>query len=102
MRQTGGVKMDNEFGNDFYTVVDENGLELTLEHLGTMQVEDHTYMAFLPADMDEDNPDFGIVLLEVVDENGEDVFATIDEDDVRDTVYELFMAELFAEEDDGE
>ena len=92
--------MDNEFGNDFYTVVDETGRELTLEHLGTMQIEDHTYMAFLPADMDEDNPDFGIVLLEVVSENGEDIFATIDEDDVREAVYELFMEELFADETD--
>ena len=94
--------MDNEFGNDFYTVVDETGRELTLEHLGTMQIEDHTYMAFLPADMDEDNPDFGIVLLEVVSENGEDIFATIDEDDVREAVYELFMEELFADENDSD
>ena len=94
--------MDNEFGNDFYTVVDETGRELTLEHLGTMQIEDHTYMAFLPADMDEDNPDFGIVLLEVVSENGEDIFATIDEDDVREAVYELFMEELFADDNDSD
>ena len=94
--------MENEFGNDFYTVTDENGKELTLEHLGTMQIEDHTYMAFLPADMDEDNPDFGIVLLEVVSENGEDIFATIDEDDVREAVYELFMEELFADENDSD
>jgi len=91
--------MDNEFGNDFYTVTDETGRELTLEHLGTMQIEDHTYMAFLPADIDEDDPDYGIVLLEVVEENGEDIFATIDEDDVRAAVYELFIEELFAEED---
>ena len=91
--------MDNEFGNDFYTVTDDEGRELTLEHLGTMQVEEHTYMAFLPADMDEDDPEYGIVLLEVVDENGEEVFATIDEEDVRASVYELFMEELFAEDD---
>jgi len=92
--------MENEFGNDFYTVTDENGKELTLEHLGTMQIEDHTYMAFLPADMDEDDPDFGIVLLEVIEENGEQIFATIDEEDVRITVYEMFMEELFSDEDE--
>lgn len=95
----GGVEMDSEFGNDFYTISDGEGREFTLEHLGTMQVESRTYMAFLPADMYEDDPDYGIVLLEVVEEDGEDVFSTIDEDDVRDTVYAMFMEELFAEED---
>ena len=94
--------MDSEFGNDFYTVTDDNGRELALEHLGTMQIEDHTYMAFLPADMDEDDPEYGIVLLEVVVENGEEMFATIDEEDVRNAVYELFMEELFVEDDSDE
>ncbi|NLB29880.1 MAG: DUF1292 domain-containing protein, partial [Clostridiales bacterium] len=74
--------MNEEFGNDYYTVADDDGCEFTLEHLGTMEIENRTYMAFFPADMDEEDPDFGIVLLEVVEEDGEDVFATIDEDDV--------------------
>ena len=90
---------DSAFGNDIYTIVDDEGRELTLEHLETMQVEDHTYMAFLPADMDEDDPDYGIVLLEAVEEGGEVVFATIDEDDVREAVYEMFMEELFSDEE---
>lgn len=94
--------MDNEFGNDIFTIMDDDGQEFSLEHLGTMEVEGKTYMAFLPADMDEDDPDFGIVLLEAVEENGEDVLATIDEDYVRDAVYEMFMEELFSDEDDAD
>lgn len=92
--------MSEEYGPDFVTVTDEDGNEFELEHLGTLEYQDNTYMAFVPADMDEDDEDFGMILLRVAEENGEQILADIDDQNELDQVYEQFMTQLFAEEDE--
>ena len=95
--------MSEEYGNDFVTMVVENGEEFVLEVLDTIDYNGRTYTAFLPADMDENDPDYGMVLLQnVIDENGEEVFDTIDDEDELNAVYEQFMRVLFDDEDEAE
>ncbi len=96
--------MSEEFGPDFVSITDEEGNEFELEHLGTLEHKGTTYMAFLPADMDEDDEDYGIILLKVIQENGEDLLADIDNEAELNEVYDQFMEQLFAEdeEDEGE
>ena len=92
--------MSEEFGDNFVTMVDENGEEFVLELLETIDYKDASYTAFLPADLNENDPDYGLVLLRnAVDENGEEVYDTIDDDDELDEVYEQFMRILFDDED---
>ncbi|OUN23421.1 DUF1292 domain-containing protein [Pseudoflavonifractor sp. An85] len=91
--------MSEEFGPDFVTVTDEDGNEFELEHLGTLEHKGNTYMAFVPADMDEDDEDFGLILLRVAEENGEQILADIDDQSELDEVYEQFVETLF---DDSE
>ena len=92
--------MSEEFGDNFVTMVDENGEEFVLELLETIDYKDASYTAFLPTDLDENDPDYGLVLLRnAVDENGEEVYDTIDDDDELDEVYEQFMRILFDDED---
>ena len=92
--------MSEEFRPDFVTVTDEDGNEFELEHLGTLEYKDNTYMAFVPADMDEDDEDFGLILLRVAEDNGEQILADIDDQTELDEVYEQFMTELFAEDEE--
>lgn len=92
--------MSEEFGPDFITVTDEDGNEFELEHLGTLEYQDNTYMAFVPADMDEDDEDFGLILLRVAEDNGEQILADIDDQAELDQVYDQFMTELFAEDEE--
>ncbi len=92
--------MSEEYGPDFVTVTDDDGNEFELEHLGTLEHRGKEYMAFLPADMDEDDEDFGMILLQVVEQDGEELLADIDDDDELNEVYERFLEELFAEEDE--
>jgi len=92
--------MSEEYGSDFISVTDDDGNEFELEHLDTMEMDDNLYMAFLPADMDEDDEDYGMILLKVVEENGEEMFATIDDDDELDRVYEKFMQQLFDDKEE--
>jgi uncharacterized protein YrzB (UPF0473 family) len=95
----GGAKMNDEYGNDFISISDEEGNEYELEHLDTIEMDGELYMAFLPADIDEDDERFGVVILKVVEEDGEQQFSNIEDEDELDGVYETFMERLFADED---
>ena len=93
--------MSEEYGDNFVTMVDENGEEFVLELLESIDYKDATYTAFLPADLDENDPDYGLVLLRnAVDENGDEVYDTIDDEDELNDVYEQFMRVLFDDEDE--
>ena len=84
--------MSEEYGPDFVSVTDDEGNEFELEHLGTLEHNGQEYMAFVPADMDEDDEDFGLILLKVIEQ---------DDEQELDAVYQHFMEELFEEEEDG-
>ncbi len=93
--------MSEEFGSDFVTIVDDDGQEFELELLDTMDYNGKTYTAFLPADMAEDDPDYGMIILRSeLDENGEELYESIDDEDELNDVYEHFMVLLFDDEDE--
>lgn len=92
--------MSEEFGSDYITIIDDDGSEFELEVLDTMDYNGQSYAAFLPADMDENDPDYGIIILRsVLDESGEELFESIDDDSELQDVYEKFMVLLFDDED---
>ncbi len=93
--------MSEEFGPTFITVTDEDGQELVLEFVDALEHEGQMYQAFFPAETEgeEDDPDTGLVILKVIHEDGEDLLSTLDTDEELETVYQLFMENLF---DDGE
>ena len=93
--------MSEEYGSDFVTIVDDDGQEFELELLDTMDYNGKSYTAFLPADMAEDDPDYGMIILRSQpDENGEEIYESIDDDDELQDVYEHFMVLLFDDEDE--
>lgn len=94
--------MSEEFGPDFVTLTDDEGNEFELEHLGTLEHKGITYMAFVPADMAEDDENYGLILLKGVEVNGEQFLADIEDDQELDEVYEQFVTELFDDEEDEE
>lgn len=95
--------MSEDYGSDFITIIDEDGQESELEVIDRMDYNGESYMAFLPADMDENDPDYGFIILRVVtDENGDEIFESIDDEEQLQDVYEHFMVLLFDDEEDGE
>lgn len=104
--------MSEEFGPDFITVSDEDGNEFELEHLDTMEYNGQIYMAFFPAvegeedengqpiDVDPDDEEYGLIIMKVVEENGEELFSTLDSDEELDEVYEKFMERFFADDEE--
>jgi uncharacterized protein YrzB (UPF0473 family) len=94
--------MDEDFGSNFVTIEDEDGNEFELEEIGTLEYAGQEYTAFLPADMDENDPDYGYIFLKITEENGEELFNSVDDEEELSAVYELFMKQLFADEESDE
>ena len=93
--------MSEAFGDDFITIIDDDGQEFELEVLDSMDYKDQTFVAFLPANMDENDHDYGIIILRsVLDENGDELFESIDDDDELQDVYEHFAVLLFDDEEE--
>ena len=93
--------MDEDTGGTFIVLEDENGENFELELLAEMEYNGETYKSFLPADVDEDDPDYGMVILKSsYDEEGFEVFDSIDDERKEEELYERFMALLFDDEDD--
>ena len=95
--------MSEEFGSDYITITDDDGNEFELELLDTIDYKGKQYMAFLPADMDEDDPDYGMIILEALEEdNGDQYFGSVDDEALLAEVYDHFMEQLFSDEDEAE
>lgn len=88
----------------FIDLTDDEGNSFRLEVLGEVEYEGETYVVFLPADMDEDDPDYGFVILKSVDVGGEESFDSVDDEEKLQKVYALYMENIFSDEEepDGE
>ena len=50
--------------------------------------------------MDADDEEFGLVIMKVIEEDGEEILSTPDSDDELDEIYNLFMERFFEEEEE--
>lgn len=103
--------MSEEFGPDFISVTDEDGNEFELELVDSLEYKGVTYYAMFPAveedeetgepvDVDADDEEYGLVIMKVIEENGEEILSTPDSDEELDTIYNLFMERFFQEEEE--
>ncbi|MBQ9493281.1 MAG: DUF1292 domain-containing protein [Oscillibacter sp.] len=89
--------MNEDFGPTFLTVTDEDGEEITLEYVDSLEYNGVTYTAFFPAEVEgEEAPEeeLGLVILKTIRENGEEILSTPDSDAELERVYDLFMEQL--------
>jgi uncharacterized protein YrzB (UPF0473 family) len=90
--------MENEYGSDFMTIVDEDGTEYELEVLASLEYNGFTYLAVIPAGSEEEQLEVNI--LKSVDEDGESILCAIEDAEELEAVYELIMEELYEEEEE--
>ena len=93
--------MENEYGDDYVVITDDDGNEYELECLSEEDIlyNGSSYRAFLPVSENEEET-YEMVLFRVVEENGEEFLETIDDEDEMEAVYHLFMDRLFEDEDE--
>lgn len=93
--------MEENYGSDFITIVDEDGTEYELEVLSTLEWNGESYMAVVPAsDGSEEEADLEVSILKSVEEDGEPILCAIEDMNELETVYNLIMDQLY--EEDGE
>ena len=91
--------MIDHYGSDFMTIVDEDGEEYELEVLSTLELESGTYLAVIPAGLEEDEaPEVSI--LKSVEEDGEPILCAIEDEAELQSVYDKIMAQLYDEDED--
>ena len=101
-----GIENEEDLEMDVYTLTDEDGKESDFELIGRIDADGQSYVALAPIDFDseldsenEDEEDGGFVVLKVVEEDGEEVFVTIDDDEEFDRIADIFEDELFQDMD---
>lgn len=92
---------DMELNEGELVFEDENGEEVRFTLLEAFEYNDKKYICLAPMDEETDDDEDGLVILRVQnDENGEEVYVTIDDDDELDDVYEKYLEIAEADEDD--
>ena len=94
--------MENNYGSDFMTIVDEDGTEFELEVLTTLEYNGATYLAVIPAVDAEEAQDLEVSILKSVEEDGESILCAIEDEQELQAVYDLIMDQLYEEEEDDE
>ena len=90
--------MADNYGSDFMTIVDEDGEEYELEVLTSVDYNGETYLAVIPAGLEEDStPEVSI--LKSVEEDGEPILCAVEDESELQTVYDMIMDLLYEEED---
>ena len=83
--------MSEEYGSD--------GKEYELEVLAELEYNGSRYLALVPADADENIEDLEVSILRAVEENGEQLLETIDDDQELEDVYQALMDLMYEDED---
>lgn len=99
---------EQEYNPDIYTLVDEEGVEQTFELLDIMELDGERYFALVPyyedaEDLVDDDGDL-IILKSQMEDSGEEMMISIDDDEEYQRVGNIFLEKLsnMFEEDDEE
>jgi uncharacterized protein YrzB (UPF0473 family) len=91
---------ENDFEYEYYTLTDEEGNENEYELIGSVEMKGNKYFALIPIG-DENESEFleYVILKSQTQDDGEEILATIDDEDEYDDVADYFD-DIFAEEID--
>lgn len=95
--------MEDQFGSDFITIVDEDGTEYELEVLSTLEYDGNTYLAVIPAGDSTQELQLEVSILKSVEEDdGEPILCAIENEEELQAVYDLIMDSLYEDEEEDE
>lgn len=91
---------ENVQENDIVTLTDEEGNEIELEIIAECERDGERYFAMTPVDDDNNDSEIGeYYILKLEEEDGEDVFVTVEDDEIFDDIADYFD-DLFSQEID--
>lgn len=89
--------MPEEFYNNIVSVLDDEGNEHQFELLDAIETDDGRYVALLPIYTEAEaalEDDGELVILQVVNDEGEDLLVPIEDDEVFEEIAEIFEERL--------
>ncbi len=97
------IEENEEYDPEIYTLTDEDGKELNFALLGTLEHEGSVYKALIPVDEngEEESSEY-VILKYTVDENGEELHETIEDDEEFDRIADIFddeFSDIFYDEE---
>ena len=84
----------------FIDITDEEGNNFKLEVVGEVEYEGELYRVFLPTDIDENDPDYGFIILKAVMNGDEELLDSVDDQELLEKVYAVYLEEIFDDEDE--
>ncbi|MBQ1519332.1 MAG: DUF1292 domain-containing protein [Ruminococcus sp.] len=86
----------NEYTPELFELIDEAGNKKAFELIDAVEMDGEQYFAMVPAAEDDDylNADCDLVILKTIYEDGEEILASIDDDDEFDKVSGYFMQRI--------
>ena len=99
--------MNDEYEADLITLVDDEGNEHEFEIIDEIDYEDGHYMALMPTgdDPEKEISSDTYYIFEVVEEDGEEQLAEVEDDELLDklaAIFESRFEELYEDEDSAE
>ncbi len=97
----------NEYTPELIELVDDEGNKKNFELIDVAEIDDEVYYALLPEYDENDilSADLELVILKTIEEDGEEILASIDDDEEYLKVSEVFlrrMEETLGEDEDDE
>jgi uncharacterized protein YrzB (UPF0473 family) len=89
--------MNNDYGSDIVTVLDEDGNQHEFEILDAIETDDGRFVALLPVfenPSDTVNDDGELIILAVQEEDGEELLVAIEDENLFEDVAEIFEERL--------
>ncbi|MDD4080676.1 MAG: DUF1292 domain-containing protein [Eubacteriales bacterium] len=95
---------DDEDSN-LVELTDEDGNVAQFEYLDTLEHKGESYVVFMAVQDDEEDEDEDeegeVVILKIAqDDKGEDIYVTVEDEDIVQEVFDMFMENLGAEDED--
>lgn len=90
-------EMDEEVPENYITLTDDEGNDISFEIIGTVDYEGHLYAVMIPFDDEDDE----VVILEIIPTENPDEpeFLSVDDDDLLGEIFEEFKKNYDGEYD---
>ena len=86
----------NEYTPELFELVDDEGNKKNFELIDAAEINGEQYFCMVPAIEDDDflNADCDIVILKSIYDDGEEILASIDDDDEFDVISKFFLQRM--------
>ena len=94
---------EEELPEGIIELTDEDGVTTQFEYLTTIEYQEDLYVVLMVLDDEETDDEEGEVLILKIEkdpETGEDMYVSVDDDEVSQAVFDLFMEQLDEEDEE--